>query len=87
VADEPVPTADVVVTRAVMGQEWGIYALCYMQVCACGETPPEVIEERANALNPSGVGRWSIEWGTDEPHKLPVPCADDPARIHYLLKC
>jgi len=65
-----------------------------MQVCAYSEIPPERVEERANTLNPSGTSNgWHIVWANDESdpfnnsNKKPTPCADDPARLHYLLSC
>jgi hypothetical protein len=89
-------TEDVVVTKFFMNPaEWGLYALCVMQVCAYGETPPERIEQRANELNPPGSSApWQIIWGNGDegdvlngPNKAPIPCQDDPARLHYLLSC
>lgn len=82
---------DVVVTRPFMdAADWGIYALVYMQVCAHGECSPELIEQRANELNPSGVGSWRLT--TEHPHPegeplLPVQCLEDPARLHHMLSC
>jgi hypothetical protein len=79
------PIEDVVVTKPFIG-------LLYMQVCAYGEVPPDRVEERANALNPSGISNgWHIiladDPDDDGPPKTPVPCADYPARLHYLLSC
>jgi hypothetical protein len=82
-------TDDVVVTKALMGPEWGIWALVYMQVCAHGECPPELIEQRANELNPPGSSapwRLSTE-GPDGQDLSPVQCAQDPARLHHMLSC
>jgi hypothetical protein len=94
---EPI-TDDVVVTRGFMNPDegWGLYALCYMQVCAHGETPPERIEERANALNPPGTSHpWRLVHGHEpydgdgpNPANLaPVQCHDDPVRLHWMLSC
>jgi hypothetical protein len=82
-------TIDVVVTKPFMGVEWGLYALCYMQVCAYGETPPERIEEVANIENPPGSSApWRLtSEGPDGQDLSPVPCADDPARLHHMLSC
>lgn len=84
-ANKPPLTEDVVVTKPFIG-------LLYMQVCAYGEVPPQRVEDRANALNPSGTSTgWHIivvdEPEEDGPSKAPVRCADDPARVHYLLNC
>lgn len=83
--DERVLTDDVVVTQPFIG-------LLYMQVCAYGETPPERVEEAANALNPAGTsGGWHIvledppDW--DGKSIAPVSCADNPERLHYILSC
>lgn len=88
---------DVIVTKAIMDPvEWGLIAMCVMQVCAYCEVPPEQVEARANALNPPGTdGVWKIMWGTstdpgdplDGPNMAPVKCENDSARMHYLLSC
>lgn len=91
---------DVVVTRQFMDpKEWGFYALCFMQVCAHSEIPPEQVEARANALNPTGIrDAWKIVWGKgqselDSPDMAPAPCRGESetgaptGRIHYLLGC
>ena len=85
---------DVIVTKPFMSPDWGIWAFCYMQVCAHGEVPPERIEEVANLENPPGSSApWSIinefDPGDDlEPIDLsPVPCEENPVRLHYMLSC
>lgn len=81
---------DVVVTKFMMDPaEWGLYAMCYMQVCAYGEVSEEQVEERANTLNPPGTtGRWKITAeGPEGSDLLPIQCQDNPARIHYMLSC
>lgn len=90
-------TRDVIVTSPIMNpSEWGLFALCVMQVCAYCEVPPSIIEARANELNPPGSSSpWTIVWGTgddpddpiDQPKCAPIKCADDSTRIHYLLSC
>ena len=83
-------TEDVVVTRAFMDVAgWGLYALCYMQVCAHGECPPELIEQRANELNPPGSSSpWRLNTkGPDDQDLAPVPCVNDPVRLHHMLSC
>lgn len=84
-------TEDVVVTMPFMrvSEGWGLYALCYMQVCAHGECPPDLIEQRANELNPTGS---SVPWhltteGPDGQDLSAVPCADNPVRLHHMLSC
>jgi hypothetical protein len=82
-------TDDVVVTQAIMPKEWGLYALCYMQVCAHGECPPELIEQRANELNPPGTStpwKLSIE-GPDGEDLSPVQCQSNSIRLHHMLSC
>jgi hypothetical protein len=87
---EPV-TSDVVVTKPFMTpvSEWGLWSLVYMQVCAYGETPPERIEEVANAENPPGTSSaWHLTTeGPDGQDFAPVPCAENPARLHHMLSC
>jgi hypothetical protein len=64
---------DVIVTKAMIG-------LTGMQVCAFGRVPPEIVEDRVNALNPTGISsRWRILW--ERENCKPVQCADDPARL------
>ena len=81
--------SDVIVTRAFMESNWGIYALAFMQVCAHCEVPPEIVERRANELNPSGVSHaWKItSVGPHDADISPKQCESDPARIHYMLSC
>jgi hypothetical protein len=80
---------DVIVTKPFMSADWGIWALCYMQVCAHGEVPPERVEEVANLENPPGSSApWSItSKGPEGTDLSPVQCLDDPARLHYMLSC
>jgi hypothetical protein len=80
---------DVEITRPFMPPKWGLFALCYMQVCAHGECPPELIERRANEMNPSGLDHpWTLTTeGPDGSDLSPVPCDDDPARLHHMLSC
>jgi hypothetical protein len=85
VSDSRIETDDVVVTNPMLG-------LLYMQVCAYGEVPPDQVEARANALNPSGTSNgWHVIVADDPedegPSKAPVACSDDDARLHYLLVC
>lgn len=91
---ETIPDNDVTVTRSFMGPEWGIYALCYMQVCAHSEVSPEIVERRANEENPSGTsGHWAIaKTGPgEEPMENPVQCKDadgtPTGRVHWMLSC
>jgi hypothetical protein len=91
--DDPrLASEDVIVTKSIMDPlEWGLYALSFMQVCAHGEVPPELIEQRANELIPTGsrlVWRLTTEHPFEGgPPLLPVQCADDPARLHHMLSC
>ena len=79
----------VVVTRAFCN-------LVTMQVCAVKDATDEEILSVCNRENPSGTqngwtkvirhseGEDSIFAG---PNKVPVPCADDPMRLHILVAC
>jgi hypothetical protein len=56
-----------------------------LQVCAFGECSPELIERRTNQMDWAGTRHgWRI---TEDPELAPVPCDDDPARLHYILDC
>lgn len=82
--------ADVVVTHPIMDPaDWGIYAICHMQVCAHSECPPELIEQRANELNPNGLRHaWKITTVSPSGTSLaPEPCAKFPGRLHHILVC
>lgn len=80
--------ADVVVTRPWVG-------LLHMQVCAHKDVAHDVIESEANRQNPAGTtGGWFLVVEGSEhfdPEKdakaLPVACADDSDRLHYMLVC
>lgn len=75
---------DVIVTQPFMG-------LCHMQVCAHKDVPLHIVESEANLQNEAGTsGGWHLiaEGFHDiKEGQAPVPCKDDPARIHYLLVC
>lgn len=73
----------------------GIVGLCHMQVCAEPNVTDEEILAVCNQENPSGTSHgWvsvvredceSDVWPAKDMH--PVPCSDDPARIHFLVAC
>lgn len=74
----------VVVTRSFCG-------ICHMQVCAHKDATDEEILAVCNIENPAGT---SNGWAqvVKEDHEFfgkigPVPCDDDPNRIHYMVAC
>lgn len=77
----------VTITRHIMG-------ICHMQVCAWEEATDEEILSVCNSQNPSGT---TYGWGQvirEKEHlgflresSLPVPCKDDPGRVHLLVSC
>lgn len=77
----------VVVTR----QMFNIFT---MQVCAIQDATDEEILEVCNRENVAGTENgWQTvirtpngEFGQEE-NKRPVPCIDNPDRIHYLVLC
>lgn len=74
----------VVVTKCMVG-------ICHMQVCARKDATDEEILEVCNRDNPAGTSQgWVTVCKEDSeffgPTK-PVPCADDPDRLHYLVGC
>ncbi len=82
----------VVVTRPMIG----IYA---MQVCAVKDATSEEILEVCNQENPAGTtDGWGIvvrdisqvilkDEDYDGKNQLPVPCKDDPERMHFIVYC
>ena len=79
----------VVVTRC-------LFNIATMQTCAVMDATDDEILAVCNRDNPSGT---SLGWarvirasdGEDSmfagPNTVPVPCADDPARLHFLVVC
>ena len=77
----------VLVTRPMVG-------LCHMQVCSVPDATDAEILQVCNGENPSGTsGGWGtvirLPAGKDEFFQTPgpVPCADDPSRLHMLVGC
>ena len=63
-----------------------------MQVCAVKDATDEEILQVCNSQNPAGTrSGWSKVIRTsddhDMPEALPVQCAEDPDRLHYLVSC
>ncbi len=69
--------------------------ICTMQVCAVSDATDDEILAVCNRENTSGT---SMGWSevlrvADEDNmfkgsnKLPVACADDPTRLHFLVLC
>ena len=77
----------VVITRPIMG-------ICGMQVCAVKDASDKEILEVCNRENPSGT---TAGWGTVirrvkkgdfmTKENLPVICADDSNRKHFIVLC
>jgi hypothetical protein len=86
VSDEQKTLPRVVVTRAMVG-------LVHMQVCACKDATDEEILDICNRDNPAGTSNgWSKVCRNTEPEEfwgktMPTQCADDPARMHFLVAC
>lgn len=80
--------ARVVVTRPFMG-------ICAMGVCAVSDATDDEILDACNSLNPSGTSKgWvevvrEVEEGNifKVPQSLPIRCADDAARTHFIVLC
>lgn len=80
----------VIVTRPMLG-------ILFMQVCACKDADDEEILRAANEQNPCGTSQgWAHVWRSEDGAReteqerratLPVPCADAPDRMHYLINC
>lgn len=66
-------------TRAIVG-------ICHMQVCAVADATDEEILAVCNAENRSGT---ELGWTTvhRSGRSAPVPCADDPTRLHIMVNC
>ncbi len=71
-----------------------VYGLTMMQVCAVKDVTDEEILEVCNRLNPSGTeAGWTfVAREVDEKrmifkNHLPVPCDDNPDRLHFLIVC
>jgi len=75
----------IIVTRPIVG-------ICYMQVCAEKDATDTEILEICNRENPSGTtAGWvrvvrEVKFEGEE-NKLPVQCADNPNRLHFLVCC
>lgn len=63
--------------------------ICHMQVCAEEAATDEEILAVCNRENPSGtsMGWSSVVRVKDAMADGPTPCADDPTRIHLLVRC
>jgi hypothetical protein len=72
-------TKDIVVSRAFVG-------ICHMQLCAPPNATDSRLLEVANRENPSGT-TWGWTRVVRDGGGAPVPCATDPARVHFLVSC
>lgn len=74
----------VIITRRFLG-------ICHMQVCASLDATDAEILDKCNSDNPCGTaGGWSLVCRADTEFWkgiAPVPCEDDPTRIHYVVAC
>lgn len=67
----------------------GIYALCYMRVCAHKDAQDDEILRVCNEQNPSGTtnGWATVVREEDDRWPGPVQCADDETRQHIVVLC
>lgn len=80
---------NVQVIQSIGDAKAGIYALCYMRVCAHKDATDGEILRVCNEQNPSGT---TNGWGTvvrkdSEPWTGAVQCADDESRQHIIVLC
>ena len=79
------PTKKVVILNPFVG-------ICHMQVCAHKDATDQEILDTCNKENPSGT---SNGWGRvirqpedcSDAKFLPIGCADNKDRVHYLVVC
>ncbi len=72
-----------------------LFSVATMQVCAVADATDEEILEVCNRENPTGLENgWNeVVREANEgsifknENKLPVQCADDPGRTHFLVLC
>lgn len=60
----------------------------HLSVCAPEAMTGEEVAERANKMQPTGVGPWEVAeeaFRTGEPN--PAPCNTEPGHKHWLLTC
>jgi hypothetical protein len=59
------------------------HGICHMQVCAEKDVTDEEILKICNEQNPSGtINGWSTVLRNET-----VKCADNPDRLHLLIRC
>jgi len=81
------------VTQMLMDPNtWGLYAMCFMQVCAEKDVEDNEILSVCNSKNPSGTSNgWNRvirePEGDIEQNKRPVVCEDDSDRLHFMVVC
>jgi len=66
-----------------------VVGICHMRVCVKKDATDEEILEVCNSENPSGTtSGWTTvrRLGTPEVGG-PIPCADDPSRLHLMVSC
>jgi hypothetical protein len=80
-------TERVVITKAMIG-------LCFMAVCAVKDATDEEILRVCNSQNPAGTSQgWCFvvrelnEKDYITENMLPVECAEDNKRMHFLVGC
>ena len=78
----------VIVTKPIVG-------ICGMQVCAVKDATDEEILDVCNRCNPAGTSNgWAEVIRTEDEESmfrtkasLPVKCAQEPDRMHFLVLC
>ncbi len=81
------------VTRKMMDPKgFGLFCICYMQVCAVGDATDDEILEICNRDNPSGTSNgWSsvVRKPEDEQESdlEPVECDNHKDRLHFMVRC
>lgn len=62
------------------------FGIASMVVCADKDATDEEILEFCNSVNPSGTSNGLCEIDR-EGARAPVPCNDDPNRLHIIVNC
>ena len=77
------------ITRPIGDPQAGLYALCYMQVCAVPDATDEEILVVCNRDNPAGTqnGWSSVIRQPQKPWVGPVACESHSDRQHLLVIC
>ncbi len=90
VANPTIEQARVIVTKPMLNlADAGLWAICYMQVCAVKDATDNEILETCNRENVAGTTNgWTTVIRQDtERMQGAVPCADDSGRQHLMVGC